>query len=646
MINEHTQAADVLSVLADLQSGDNSTIRSAAFIAGDLGMRDALDSLCEHIKSTNVGVQEAAEYALRKIRGKLTIQKMLPLLRCDETSLRNIAMDVLREIGCDDINSIQPFLRDQDPDMRIFVADILGHTKSRKAVPLLCEALLKDPEVNVRYQAAMSLGNLAFPEAADALHQAMHDEEWVQFSVVEALTRIGADSTINALVQSLSSSSPLVASVIIDALGEMKNIKAVPLLLKFLEKTSTVLRHKTVKAIVLILGGSSLSLLSSKEQARFKEYLDDALGDEEESIQRAALLGLSVVGDGFSSKTIMDFVVKIHRPDEDDRYDACVKTLASIGYNESFYDFFQSEDPRVLLAAVSACTHMNTHLCVEPLTKVFWRMERDTQRIASQYLASNAQVSDVPFILDILEKHHDGEILRNALQCLGEHLKYVQEQDKIYTFISHPMPDVKEAALLACIHLNTPELSQRFKQLFYDGDEQGRMFAVYALSHINIQSNMQYVVAALEDESSLVRQLAVESFSQLGFSLHQHVHYLLPKLHDPAHEVRSALIDVLGASGDCSVTPHIVNALDDENEWVCIRAVEALGILKADSAIPRLLSIIENVSPMVTLKIIDTLAEIGGNIVFRALLDMMHHENFELQQAATEAIAKIKAERE
>ncbi len=646
MINEHTQAPNVQSVMADLESGDNSTIRSAAFVAGDLGLTDAIDSLCEHIKSTNIGVQEAAEYALRKIRGKGTIQKMVPLLRNDETSLRNIAMDVLREIGCDDLSSIQPFLRDQDPDMRIFIADILGHTKSRKAVPLLCEALLKDPEVNVRYQAAMSLGNLAFPEAGDALQQAMHDEEWVQFSVVEALTRIGADSAINALVQSLDTSSPLVASVVIDALGEMKNIKAVPLLLKFLEKTSTVLRHKTVKAIVLILGESSLSLLAAKEQARFKEYLEDALGDEEESIQRAALSGLSVMGDATSSRVIMDLAVGIKRPAEDDIYDVCVKTLATIGYNEAFCEFFYSTEPRVLRVATDACLQMTTSLCMEPIAQVFWRMERDTQRMASQYMARSAQPSDVPFVLDILEKHHDGEILKNILSCLGEHLKYVEEQERIFSFLKHPMPDVKEAALLACISLNTPELSQRFKGLLHDGDEESRMFAIYALSHINMQLNIQYVVDALSDESSLVRQLAVESFSQLGFSLHQHVHYLLPKLEDPAHEVRSALVDVLGSSGDCSIIPHLLNALDDDNEWVCIRAVEALGVLKADTAVPRLLSIMDSVSLMVSLKIIDTLAEIGGNIVFRALLEMMHHENFELQQAATEAIAKIKAGQE
>ncbi len=57
------------------------------------------------------------------------------------------------------------------------------------AVEPLCDALLKDPEVNVRYQAAVSLGDLANPAAARCLNKAMQDDEWVQYAVIEALAK-------------------------------------------------------------------------------------------------------------------------------------------------------------------------------------------------------------------------------------------------------------------------------------------------------------------------------------------------------------------------------------------------------------------------------------------------------------------------
>ena len=68
------------AILEALKSGENDAIRDAAFSAGDQGLQDAVPMLCEHIKSPSVGVQEAAEYALRKIRGPQVVVALLPLL--------------------------------------------------------------------------------------------------------------------------------------------------------------------------------------------------------------------------------------------------------------------------------------------------------------------------------------------------------------------------------------------------------------------------------------------------------------------------------------------------------------------------------------------------------------------------------------
>ncbi len=73
-------------------------------------------------------------------------------------------MDILREIGVDGIEIMQPYLRgEDDPDLRIFINRYSWLLREPSIGSFTGEALLKDPEVNVRYQAAVSLGNLAFP---------------------------------------------------------------------------------------------------------------------------------------------------------------------------------------------------------------------------------------------------------------------------------------------------------------------------------------------------------------------------------------------------------------------------------------------------------------------------------------------------
>ena len=92
--------------------------------------------------------------------------------------------------------------------------------------------------------------------------------------------------------------------------------------------------------------------------------------------------------------------------------------------------------------------------------------------------------------------------------------------------------------------------------------------------------------------------------------------------------------------------PYILNGLDDENEWVRIRAVDSLGMHKVANAVPQLAQMLESSSPMVALKIIEALGKIGGNVAFSVLLGLMNHEDPDIQHAAEEAVAMIQAEQE
>jgi HEAT repeat protein len=647
MNTESTMSDASRKILRDLESDDKELVRGAAFAAGDLKLIEALDLLCAALAGSNIGVQEAAEYALRKIRGSAAIQKLLPFLRSDDAPLRNIAMDVLREIGADDLSLLQPLLHDADSDIRIFAADILGSTGSRKAVPLLCDSLLKDPEVNVRYQAAMSLGTLAYPEAVDSLRQAMLDEEWVQFSVVESLTKIRADSTVTALTRSLDNCSELVASIIIDALGEMGNIKAVPLLFKSLEKVSTPLRHKTVKSIVKILGGRSLSLLSPKDQERFRAYLTDALNDEDESVLAAALAGLETMGDEKTTGAVFDLAAKLDPEQQPELVRAAVKTIASIGFNQNFVTALHTKgDDNTVHIAVEAGLLMDNPLCIEHIKEIFWEHGRDIQRAAAARLAHTADERDIPFFLDLLERHRDGDVLKAALFFLGKRMKTPLAADKIFAMLSHPYEDVKKAALDACIFLNNPEAAEHFNALLKENDPLLRSMAVYAIGRQDLEGHLPELRAALEDESPHVRRIAVEAFGGEGICSAAYLPLILPRLHDENRDVRMTLVSLLGGCNSPDVLPHLISALNDPDDWVRIRAAESLGQLKAADSLPNLVQMLDSSNPMLTFKIIDALGNIGGNIAFRALLGLLDHEDPEIQHAAAEAAARIQAEQE
>jgi HEAT repeat protein len=642
-MNMENLPPDAASILEDLQSDDYNTVRSAAFGAGDAGLREAIPLLVEKIKSENIGVQEAVEYALRKLRGAEAVDGLLPLLRVDDAPVRNVAMDILREIALDNFESIRSFLHDNDPDIRIFIADILGYCRSYRAATLLGDSLLKDPEVNVRYQAASSLGKLSFPESVPTLCQAMHDEEWVQFSVIESLSRIGDPSAMNALVQLLPHSTPLVSSAIIDALGNIGDIKIVPMLTSAMENVNGTLRHKIVKAIVQILRERSLAMLNSKTRERLRVYMLEALGDNDEEILLSVLRGLSAIGKEGDSGDLLRFAVNLNPETQADIYDAAVNAIAALGYNSAVREALCGSDEKRAAVAMEICNRIDGSAYADDLKSIFWRLNRDMQRAASFAVAQRGAAEDIPFFTSIVEKTQDAEILKNALLFFGNQHGCADAEAVVFAQLGHRYRDVKETALEACINLHSPVLNERFKKLLGDPDPMQRMMAVYALGRYGVTENIAEITNALSDGEPRVRQVAVEAFLNLDADAERYLTPLLPCLFDEDKDVRVALVDLLGNIGTQAVVTHLGVALEDENEWVRIRAIEALGLCRSIDAVPTLTQMLETASPMIAFKIIEALGRIGGNAAFSVLMSLTTHEDPEIQHAATEAIEVIQA---
>lgn len=630
-----------VDILDQLKSDDPEMIREAAYAAGQNRVEAAVPLLVGHIQSSNIGVQEAADMAIRQIGGEDTVRAISPLLRNDDAPIRNIAMDVLREIGGLNLPALIELLRDDDVDVRIFVADIMGTSGNPGAVAPLSEALLRDPEVNVRYQAAVSLGVLGFADAADSLNKAMEDEEWVQFSVIEALIKIGADSSVGALARALETSSDLVASMVVDALGEMGNMKAVPILLKRLDSSPGPLRNKVVKALVNLLGGKSLTLLDDKERERFRLYLLAALEDEEEDIQDAAMTGLSFVGGEKATTAVMGIASGLDADRDHERLVRAVACLASIGLNNALTEIIRSGEEYPVLIAVEAISQMDSAEARTLLMEVFWDKERDQQRaIVNALLSVDASARD--FFLDVLERHDDGNVLKAALYFLGKNIGDEETGERLFAALEHPYDDVKEAALEACIAHGEPAMNDRFKEFFHSSEPIQRLMAVYAMGKLDVETNQVELVAALEDEVPDIRKVALEALFDVCPEDSEFIEVAVPRLHDENREVRLALVELLGGCVSGEIIPYLVQALDDEDDWVRVRAIEALGRSATMDIVEKLVPLLSAESALVKFKTIEALGTIGGKVAFRALLSLLDDADPEVQHAAEEAVETMR----
>ncbi|NDV18767.1 HEAT repeat domain-containing protein [Pseudodesulfovibrio sp. JC047] len=635
-----------------LGSDNKEVVRESAFKAGENNCVEAVPKLAELLQTHHLGIQEAVDSSLRKIGGKDVVLAVIPLLRSDEAPVRNLAMDILREVGHQDIGSLVDLIDDADADIRIFISDILGSTKSPLAVPPLCDALLKDPEVNVRYQAAVSLGELGMDEAIPSLNKAIGDEEWVQYSVIEALTKIGHASSVDALVKALDTASDLVASMIIDALGELGNVKAVTMLLRRMSDSPTALRNKIVKAVVKILGGKSLTLLSSDERERFRRYLLVALRDEDVEIQDAAIQGLAYVGGEEASRGILQIAGALDQDRDQDRLQSIIAFLAEIGMTEALKEGVLGDDPGVAKVAVQVLSQIAPSECVAQndvcgvLMDAFWKVALPLQRQIVSAIAQRGRPQTKDFFIRVLADHTDGTVLKSAVYLLGEKLQLAEVTENIFPLLHHQYDDVKEAALDACIAIGTQDVQKRFQKMFVSDNAVERLMAAYALGKFESEDNLAILQRAVEDEESDVRRVAIEGLASFTEFRDAWLPLVLQRLNDESKDVRLTVVETLGQNYDGETLPHLIDTLDDEDDWVKIRAMDALGEHGAQEAVPLMIDMLQDSNRFVVMKAVEALGNIGGPKAFAALLQVTNSDEYELVSAAEEAILRIQEAQE
>jgi HEAT repeat protein len=640
MQNDFKQIQDLL------ESSNPDNIREGAYMAMESGRSELVPILVKHLAFPNPGVQEAVDAALRKIGGETVLYAVLPFLRVEDSAVRNIAMDLLREIGKCDVVTLTELLRDRDADIRIFGADILGATGSALVVQPLCHSLLRDPETNVRYQAAVSLGILGFSQATESLGMALKDDEWVQFAAIEALTKIGDETSVAALLIALTKSSELVASSIVDALGKLGYIKAVPQMIRALPNASVPLANKIACAVVNIVGPRSLSMLGAHEYAKLKKHFFDSLEDEDIEIQDTAINGLAS-GKGEEEFTAIFKILASLNPDKDhERMLRIIHILAAMGYHKELAVRIAGDNEHQALLAVDLLAHMEDPAIVPLLKSVFWHSQRDLQRAVLLVIASKAGAEEQAFFSEILERHKDGSVLKSAMYYFGKLGQSDLIFEVIFPFLNHPYNDVKEAALEACISVHDPAINKKFQEMAKDEDEAHRMMSMYALGRFAYPENQPYIAQGLQDASAEVRRISVEALRSF-VSEDLGVIKLFDKcLSDEDSAVRLATIDVLGSCQEPETVDILLKAMKDTDPWVRARCVESLGKKQLDTIAPQIAELLADDQTLVVIKAVEAMARLGGNVAFQYLLPLMDHPEPEVQDAAATALSQFREQRE
>ena len=230
-------------------SADPSVRRESAEALVAFDQSQSVAPLIEGLKDENAGVQEAAMAALIRIGGRRVVSSLLPLLRQDART-RNLAVEVLEQTGATGFDLLLPLVKHDDANLRKFIVETLGKLGDSRAIPAL-SATLNDREPNVRSSAAEALGRLRAREAVPQLLGLLNDDEWVVFSVIEALGQIADPAALPALMAVLKDGSEPVRHAVIEAFGNFPDSAAcVKPMLELVPSADQDLRDLLTKNII------------------------------------------------------------------------------------------------------------------------------------------------------------------------------------------------------------------------------------------------------------------------------------------------------------------------------------------------------------------------------------------------------------
>lgn len=306
----------------------------------------------------------------------------------ENANLRNASMECYVKLGARSLSSLQRLILDEDHEVRLFAANMLGDIGDKKASPDLIGAMT-DPDGNVRMAAAEALGKIGDPEAVGVLEGSLEDEPWVAMAAIKALGEIGGDGALRVLYKCLEKED--YRGITFDAIERAGNENAIRYLTPFVDADE--MKELALRAVVNIADRRRLKLrpeyfinmvplvlelqhsadpevkkaafiaLSWAEDLRGLPFLIEALDDEE--LQEYALSGILGIGER-AVPEIIEALRDTRRPHRN----ILAKLLFMSGEYASLIRFFDDDDPEVRVEVALALGKTGSAKTAEILSRM------------------------------------------------------------------------------------------------------------------------------------------------------------------------------------------------------------------------------------------------------------------------------------
>jgi HEAT repeat protein len=638
------------ALAAELRSQDPAVRQRASERLAAAEALHAPGTFAEVLREGDWQVRRTAVHALTRHASKELLASLITALRDEhhDFNVLSSALQLLTRIDLDVTTPLAELLKDPNPDVRIQAALALGEQSTPAAAAPLLEAL-DDPDVNVRFHAVEALGRLRAPEATGPLAALAESRDFfLAFAAIDALVRIADSGVVSRLLPLLNDDTLVVP--VAEALGSLGGGEVVKPLARVLDRpdapvTSIIQAISNLYVAYETKYGGGAYII-----AEFQEALSPTgAGQILEAVPHAskeALRGLVLILGWLEGTAVERALTQLlGRPDlREDVIEALVRHGASVV--EVLIDQLQAEDQDVQLAAIVALGRLGDARATVSLCGL---LNRDRSVVIAT-AGALASIGDQHAFEPLLEQlgHADPAVRQAVIGALNS-LGHPDMARRVQALIASPMPATRESAVRIAGYFGYPECADAVFDACSDAEEsvrraalehaplfderralpllnqavrhdtpRARASAATALGRVDIDLAREALHDALTDPDAWVRYFASRALGQ-----HRHPDSLdaLATLasKDPAPHVRLAALETIGLIDGPAATGLLAPYADDPATDIAVAALAALGHVSDEAAIVPLALALRSDDPLRRIAAAQALTMRGGTASVQAL---------------------------
>lgn len=599
---------EIKKYIKDLSSNDVEARRQAVERLGEFHDDQCIEPLLLALGDDDWRVRKTAVSAILNLEhNEKVLNGLIASLRSeDNVGLRNASVEVLTKIGEVAVHYLTEAFRDNDRDVRKFIADILGDIGDRRAAKALIKGL-SDVDENVSLAAVEALGKLKDKTALEPLVNILkRNDKLLSYTVIKALEGIGDASIVDVLIPLINKSG--IEKAVIDALGSTGDIRSLePLLATFKDVR---LRKSAFCAVTSLYEKNSEKKLKDKVVSKTKAiltkeittYLIDALSDPNPKIRISAIMLLGWSGD-------------IH----------AVRPL---------FKFLDSEDSGRVIRAVIDIGKDAEDIVIEKITEGNEIVREGAAHILGEIGDKKSVNALILFLGD--ENGHVRQTSATALGKIGD----AAAAKSLIDLLSDEYPNVQEAAIEALGRINDRTLIPHFLKMLANEDENIRGNVAKILGRLKAKETISNLLFMLKDESPYVRQRTVDALGSINDPATEGG--LMIALTDEDKMVRLAAVSALIEKKNKKFLQPLTSLLKDNDIWIRVSVIKGIGEIGGRDAVQAITEMLDDKVGAVRIAAIEELERLGDKKIGGRIISMLNDKDTDVRRAAIKALGCLK----